>query len=431
MSKIFSERLSALKKQHEQLVHKNNKKIKFSKGGVFNRYEFPILTAGHIPLDWRYDLDEKSNPFLLERLSVNAVLNPGAIKWKNKYLLMARVEGVDRKSFFAIAESENGVDQFKFRKRPVIMPALNNQETNFYDIRLVAHEDGWIYGLFCTEMRDPAAPEGDQSAAIAQCGIARTKDLVKWERLKNLATGSAQQRNVVLHPEFVQGKYAFYTRPQDSFIDAGNGGGIGFGLADDITEAIITRETIIDKKIYHTVYELKNGQGPAPLKTKKGWLHLAHGVRNTAAGLRYVLYLFMTDLKDPSRQIYKPGGYFLAPEGEERTGDVSNVAFSNGWIADPDGKVFIYYASSDTRIHVAVSSIEKLLDYVMHTPPDGFTSVQSVVQINLLIDRNMKLGEKKPAKKIAPDKKNTKKEKPAKEMDANLKHIRKEKPVKA
>jgi 4-O-beta-D-mannosyl-D-glucose phosphorylase len=399
MSKTFSERLSALKKQYEQIVHKKNIKVKFSKGGVYNRYEFPVLTAGHIPLDWRYDLNEKTNPFLLERLGINAVLNPGAIKWKNKYLLMARVEGVDRKSFFAIAESENGVDQFKFRKRPVTMPALNNQETNFYDVRLVAHEDGWMYGLFCTELRDPAAPDGDQSAAIAQCGIARTKDLVTWERLKNLVTNSVQQRNVVLHPEFVQGKYAFYTRPQDSFIEAGNGGGIGFGLADNIEEAVITRETIIDKKIYHTVYELKNGQGPAPLKTKAGWLHLAHGVRNTAAGLRYVLYLFMTDLKDPSKQICKPGGYFLAPEGDERIGDVSNVAFSNGWIADPDGTVFIYYASSDTRIHVAVSSIEKLLDYVIHTPPDGFTSVQSVVQINLLIDKNMKLLKKeKPAK---------------------------------
>jgi 4-O-beta-D-mannosyl-D-glucose phosphorylase len=306
---------------------------------------------------------------------------------------------VDRKSFFAIAESENGIDQFKFWKRPVIMPALNNQETNFYDVRLTMHEDGWIYGLFCTEMRDPAASDRDQSAAIAQCGIARTKDLVKWERLKNLITNSVQQRNVVLHPEFVQGKYAFYTRPQDSFIEAGNGGGIGFGLATSMEEAVISQETVIDRKIYHTVYELKNGQGPAPLKTRAGWLHLAHGVRNTAAGLRYVLYIFMTDLKDPSKQIYKPGGYFLAPEGEERIGDVSNVAFSNGWIADTDGTVYIYYASSDTRIHVAVSSIEKLLDYAMHTPPDGFTSVQSVMQINLLIDKNLKLEKKEKQSK--------------------------------
>jgi 4-O-beta-D-mannosyl-D-glucose phosphorylase len=394
MSKIFSEKQSALKKQYEQIIYRKNKKVKLNKGGAFTRFEFPVLTSEHIPLNWRYDLNEKTNPFLLERIGINAVLNPGAIKWKNKYLLIARVEGVDRKSFFAIAESENGFDHFEFWKRPVTMPALNNQETNFYDMRLTAHEDGWIYGLFCTEMRDPAAADGDQSTAIAQCGIARTKDLVNWERLKNLVTNSAQQRNVVLHPEFVKGKYAFYTRPQDSFIEAGKGGGIGFGLATTMEEAVIGQETIIDRKIYHTVYELKNGQGPSPLKTRAGWLHLAHGVRNTAAGLRYVLYIFMTDLKDPSKQIYKPGGYFLAPEGEERIGDVSNVVFCNGWIADPDGTVYIYYASSDTRIHVAVSTIEKLLDYAMYTPVDGFTSVQSVMQINLLVDKNLKLEKK-------------------------------------
>jgi 4-O-beta-D-mannosyl-D-glucose phosphorylase len=394
MSKIFSEKQSALKKQYEQIIYRKNKKVKLNKGGAFTRFEFPVLTSEHIPLNWRYDLNEKTNPFLLERIGINAVLNPGAIKWKNKYLLIARVEGVDRKSFFAIAESESGFDHFEFWKRPVTMPALNNQETNFYDMRLTAHEDGWIYGLFCTEMRDPAAADGDQSTAIAQCGIARTKDLVNWERLKNLVTNSAQQRNVVLHPEFVKGKYAFYTRPQDSFIEAGKGGGIGFGLATTMEEAVIGQETIIDRKIYHTVYELKNGQGPSPLKTRAGWLHLAHGVRNTAAGLRYVLYIFMTDLKDPSKQIYKPGGYFLAPEGEERIGDVSNVVFCNGWIADPDGTVYIYYASSDTRIHVAVSTIEKLLDYAMYTPVDGFTSVQSVMQINLLVDKNLKLEKK-------------------------------------
>ena len=390
MKKIFSERNAAIVKQHQQMIKQKNKKVKLNRSGAFTRYKFPVLTSEHIPLNWRYDLNEKTNPFLLERLGINAVLNPGAIKWKNKYLLMARVEGVDRKSFFAIAESENGIDKFKFWKRPVTMPALNNQETNFYDIRLTKHEDGWIYGLFCTEMHDPAAAPGDQSAAIAQCGIARTKDLEKWERLKNLVTGSAQQRNVVLHPEFVQGKYAFYTRPQDSFIDAGKGGGIGFALASSMEEAVITQETVIDPKIYHTVFELKNGQGPSPIKTSIGWLHLAHGVRNTAAGLRYVLYIFVTDLKDPSRQIYKPGGYFLAPEGEERIGDVSNVVFSNGWIADDDGTVYIYYASSDTRIHVAVSTIEKLVDYAIHTPADGFSSVQSVIQINLLIDKNLK-----------------------------------------
>ncbi len=401
MEKKFYERQKELSKQHQYIIKRKNKKIKLNKSGVFDRFKSPVLTSEHVPLSWRYDLNEKTNPFLLERIGINAVLNPGAIKWKNKYLLMVRVEGIDRKSFFAVAESINGIDNFKFWKRPVTMPSLNNQETNFYDIRLTAHEDGWIYGLFCTEMRDPSAPEGDQSAAIAQCGIARTKDMVNWERLKNLVTPSAQQRNVVLHPEFVQGRYAFYTRPQDSFIEAGNGGGIGFGLADNMENAVISRESIIDRKIYHTVYELKNGQGPAPIKTPLGWLHLAHGVRNTAAGLRYVLYLFMTDLQDPSRQIYKPAGYFLAPEGEERIGDVSNVVFSNGWIADNNGSVFIYYASSDTRIHVAVSSIEKLLDYVIHTPADGFTSVQSVVQINLLIDKNLKK-EKKDSKRPKP-----------------------------
>ncbi len=401
MKKTFAERHKELLKQHEDIVERKNKKISLNNNGVFNRFKFPVLTAGHVPLSWRYDLDEKTNPFLLERIGINAVLNPGAIRWKNKYLLMARMEGIDRKSFFAIAESENGIDHFKFWKRPVTMPSLNNQETNFYDIRLTAHEDGWIYGLFCTEMRDPAAPEGDQSTAIAQCAIARTKDMINWERLKNLVTPSAQQRNVVLHPEFVQGRYAFYTRPQDSFIEAGKGGGIGFGLADNMEEAVITHESIIDKKIYHTVYELKNGQGPAPIKTPLGWLHLAHGVRNTAAGLRYVLYLFMTDLKDPSKQIYKPGGYFLAPEGEERTGDVSNVVFSNGWIADDDGTVYIYYASSDTRIHVAVSTIKKLIDYTIHTPADGFTSVQSVVQINLLIDKNLKLEKNEKSKRLS------------------------------
>ena len=395
MKKDYSEKKAGLIKQHQQFVDRKNKKIKQFKGRAYDRYQFPVLTSEHIPLTWKYDFNEKTNPFLLERFGINAVLNPGAIKWKNKYLLMARVEGVDRKSFFAIAESETGIDQFKFWDRPVTMPQLNNQETNFYDVRLTTHEDGWIYGLFCTEMHDPAAPAGDQSAAIAQCGIARTKDLLKWERLNNLVTPSAQQRNVVLHPEFVSGKYAFYTRPQDSFIEAGKGGGIGFGFADNIEEAVITHESIIDRKIYHTIYELKNGQGPTPIKTRLGWLHLAHGVRNTAAGLRYVLYIFVTDLKDPSKLIYKPAGYFLAPEGEERIGDVSNVAFSNGWIADNDGTVYIYYASSDTRVHVAVSTVEKLLDYAVNTPADGLTSVQSVIRINLLIDKNRQLEKKK------------------------------------
>jgi 4-O-beta-D-mannosyl-D-glucose phosphorylase len=399
MNKSFNDSLEEIREQHRQLIKKKNKKINQKPGRPFERYKFPVLTSDHIPLTWRFDMNEKTNPLLLERIRINAVLNPGAIRWKNKYLLMARVEGADRKSFFAIAESDNGVDGFRFWDRPVTMPSLNNQETNFYDIRLTAHEDGWIYGLFCTEMRDPSAPDDDQSAAIAQCGIARTRDMLHWERLKNLTTPSAQQRNVVLHPEFVEGKYAFYTRPQDNFIEAGKGGGIGFGLSSTMEDATITNEQIIDKKIYHTVYELKNGQGPAPIKTREGWLHLAHGVRNTAAGLRYVLYIFITDLKNPSRQIYKPAGYFLAPEGDERIGDVSNVVFSNGWINDPDGTVYIYYASSDTRIHVAVSSVEKLLDFAMHSPADGFTSVQSVMQINLLIDSNQKLEKKKKQQK--------------------------------
>jgi 4-O-beta-D-mannosyl-D-glucose phosphorylase len=301
---------------------------------------------------------------------------------------MARVEAADRKSFFAVAESANGIDNFRFWDYPVNIPETDLPDTNIYDIRLVQHQDGWIYGLFCTERRDPAAPESDQSAAIAQCGIARTRDLVNWERLKDLRTPSPQQRNVVLHPEWVNGKYAFYTRPQDGFIDAGKGGGIGFGLSDSMVDAVVDHETVIDKKIYHTVYELKNGAGPAPLKTRYGWLHLAHGVRNTAAGLRYVLYMFMTDLADLTKVTHKPAGYFLAPEGEERIGDVSNVVFSNGWIADEDGTVYIYYASSDTRIHVAVSSLDKLLDYVVNTAPDGFSSAATVRTLTELIDKN-------------------------------------------
>jgi 4-O-beta-D-mannosyl-D-glucose phosphorylase len=395
MKKVFAERRETIKKLYDDHLRRKNKKVKTGKNGVFDRYEFPVLTAEHIPLEWKYDFNEQTNPFFLERIGINAVLNPGAIKWNGKYLLMARIEGADRKSFFAIAESPNGIDQFKFWSRPIVMPALHDQETNFYDIRLTEHEDGWIYGLFCTEMRNPNAPEGNQSDAIAQCAIGRTKDLIHWDRLKNLKTTALQQRNVVLHPEYVEGKYAFYTRPQDSFIDAGKGGGIGFGLASSMNDAEITDEIIVDQKIYHTVYELKNGQGPAPIKTDKGWIHLAHGVRNTAAGLRYVLYLFVTSLNDPSKQIYKPGGYFLAPEGEERIGDVSNVVFSNGWIADDDGTVYIYYASSDTRIHVAVSSIEKLLDYAINTPADEYTSVHSVDHINKLIDKNQEIAKRK------------------------------------
>jgi 4-O-beta-D-mannosyl-D-glucose phosphorylase len=387
MSMSFESRMQQVKSDQLALLELKNTPL-FQEHGWYERFEHPVLTAKHIPLSWRYDFSQERNPFFLERNAINAVMNAGAIKWNNKYLLVARVEGVDRKSFFAIAESPNGVDQFQFWERPITMPELNDPDTNVYDMRLVAHEDGWVYGIFCTERRDPAAGEGDQSAAIAQSGIARTKDFIHWERLPDLVTPSPQQRNVVLHPEFVKGKYALYTRPQDGFIQAGNGGGIGFGLLDDITRPVIKDELLVDKKIYHTVYELKNGLGPAPIKTSKGWLHLAHGVRNTAAGLRYVLYLFMTDLQDLTKVIYKPAGYFMAPEGIERTGDVSNVVFSNGWIVDDNETVFIYYASSDTRMHVATTTVARLLDYVINTPSDGLRSAASVERINHLIDRN-------------------------------------------
>lgn len=380
-------RLKSLEEHHEQLIRTPNAKEGLS-NGIVQRYRNPVLTAAHTPLYWRYDMDAARNPELMERFSINAVFNAGAILFKGKYVLVARVEGADRKSFFAVAESDNGIDNFRFHEKPVLMPSTAEPDTNIYDMRLVQHEDGWIYGLFCTERRDPSAKPSDQSAAIAQCGIARTKDLVQWERLPDLKTPSPQQRNVVLHPEYVQGKYAFYTRPQDGFIDAGNGGGIGFGLCASIENAVITEEKVIDKRIYHTISEAKNGLGPAPIKTDKGWLHLAHGVRNTAAGLRYTLYLFMTSLQDPSELIHKPAGYFMAPEGEERTGDVSNVLFSNGWIATDDGSVFIYYASSDTRMHVATSTIGQLLDYVINTAPDQYTSEGSTETLLNIIQKN-------------------------------------------
>ena len=391
MKDSFYERLDKLEKEYHDITNRENEEIK-ENNGVYNRYKYPVLTAKHAPITWRYDLNYDTNPLLIERFGINAVMNAGAIKFNGKYCLMARVEGIDRKSFFAIAESENGIDNFTFWDYPVMMPEGDEPDTNTYDIRLTQHEDGWIYGLFCTERKDPDAAPGDQSAAIAQCGIARTHDLVNWERLADLKTPSQQQRNVVLHPEFSNGKYAFYTRPQDSFIEAGKGGGIGFGLSDTIEKATISEEKIIDRKVYHTVYEVKNGQGPAPIKTEHGWLHLAHGVRNTAAGLRYVLYMFMTDLTDLTKVTHKPAGYFIAPESEERIGDVSNVVFSNGWIADEDGTVYIYYASSDTRMHVAVSSIDKLLDYVMNNPQDGLRSIETVKTIYSIIDNNKKAG---------------------------------------
>jgi 4-O-beta-D-mannosyl-D-glucose phosphorylase len=387
MNTYFQNRLQFLKTSFNELISRRNNPLE-SANGIYERYENPVLTAAHTPLTWRFDFNPQTNPYLMERFGINAVFNCGAIKFNNKYVLAARVEGSNRKSFFAIAESENGIDNFKFWNYPVVMPSIEG-ETNIYDMRLVQHEDGWIYGIFCTEKRDTDAPEGDQSAAIAQCGIARTKDLVQWERLPNLKTPSPQQRNVVLHPEFVNKKYAFYTRPQDSFTEAGTGGGIGFGLCESIENAIIKKEIVIDKKAYHTVYEAKNGLGPAPLKTQKGWLHLAHGVRNTAAGLRYVLYMFMTDLNDITKVIHKPAGYFIAPEGEERVGDVSNVIFGNGWITDEGGTVFIYYASSDLRTHVAASTIEKLLDYVINTQQDGLSSEASVQTVISIADKNI------------------------------------------
>jgi 4-O-beta-D-mannosyl-D-glucose phosphorylase len=372
--------------EQERLLSRRNEMISKS-NGVFNRYRYPVLTAEHVPFNWRYDLNPATNRFMMERLQMNAVMNSGAIKWGNKYVLVVRVEGADRKSFFAVAESPNGIDNFRFWDYPLVMPEGENPDVNVYDMRLTAHEDGWIYGVFCTERKDPDAPKGDLSSAIASAGIARTKDLKNWERLPDLKTPS-QQRNVVLHPEFVNGKYAFYTRPQDGFIDTGNGGGIGWALVDNICQAEIKEERIIEHRIYHTIKELKNGEGPHPLKTKKGWLHLAHGVRNCAAGLRYVLYLYMTSLEDPTKLIASPAGYFMAPEGEERVGDVSNVLFSNGWIADEDGTVFIYYASSDTRMHVATSTIDKLVDYCFNTPEDGLRSATSVESIVKLIDKN-------------------------------------------
>ncbi|MGD0201609.1 MAG: glycosidase [Bryobacteraceae bacterium] len=373
----------------ESLIERRNEPWPDS-NGWFHRFRYPVLTAAHTPLFWRYDLDPASNPFLMERLGINAAFNVGAMAWKGGVVLMARVEGVDRKSFFAVAESATGIDGFRFWDYPVVLPEAADPETNVYDMRLTAHEDGWIYGLFCAERKDPDAPPGDLSSAVAQCGIARTRDLKAWERLDDLRTPSAQQRNCVLHPEFVGGQYAFYTRPQDSFIEAGRGGGIGWGLAPDIEHAVIEEETIIDRREYHTINEVKNGLGPAPLKTEKGWLHLAHGVRNTAAGLRYVLYCFLCDLQAPYKVLAKPGGYFLAPEGEERVGDVSNVAFSSGWVRRGDD-VLIYYGASDTRTYVAATTVDRLLDYVLNTPPDPLRSALCVRQRIALIEKNLRL----------------------------------------
>jgi 4-O-beta-D-mannosyl-D-glucose phosphorylase len=384
----YCEKVRALQESYRRVLEQKNRPSR--KEGICQRYLHPVLTAGHIPPAWRYEFDEQRNPLLLERLAVNSVFNAGAMKWGELFLLAARVEGADRKSFFAIAQSRSGIDGFEFRDRPVVMPELEETETNHYDLRLVPHEDGWIYGLFCVESKDPTAPKGDTSAAIAQAGIARTKDLKHWERLANLKTPSPQQRNVVLHPEFVNGKYGFYTRPQDGFVETGSGGGIAWGVCENIEQAVLTEEILVDEKRYHTIKEAKNGLGPAPLKTAYGWLHLAHGVRQTAAGLRYVLYVFMTDLEQPWKVTFRPGGYLLAPRGPERVGDVSNVVFSNGWILDEDGTVYLYYGSSDTRLHVASCSLEALVDYAMHTPEDGGRTSVCVRQRLDLIERNQR-----------------------------------------
>ncbi|MCI9846231.1 glycosidase [Flavobacterium pectinovorum] len=384
----FQDRKTALEKEHQTLIEQKNEPQNTIGNGIYKRYKNPVVTAAHVPLNWRFDLNEKTNPFLQERIGMNAAFNAGAIKWNGKYLLAVRVEGIDRKSFFAIAESPNGIDNFKFWEKPCVIPQTEEPDTNVYDMRLISHEDGWVYGIFCTERKDPKAPKGDTSSAVANAGIVRSKDLVNWERLPDLISNTGQQRNVVLHPEFVNGKYALYTRPQDGFIDVGAGGGIGLGYVDDMTNPVVKEEKIIFGKQYHTIYELKNGLGPAPIKTEKGWLHLAHGVRNTAAGLRYTLYMFMTDLNDITKVTHVPAGHFMGPEGIERVGDVSNVLFSNGWIEDTDGTIYVYYASSDTRMHVAVSSIAKLVDYVTNTPADTFISAGSVETIISQIEKN-------------------------------------------
>lgn len=391
MDTLFEDSFEFIKAEQLKLLCRANRPVAKS-NGIYQRYEFPIVTPDHIPLHWRYDLNKETNPYMMERIGFNSTFNAGAIKRNGYYLLCLRVEGNDRKSFFAMAESPNGIDNFRFWDKPFVIPEIpGNPDTNVYDMRLTEHEDGWIYGIFCTERKDPSASPEDTSSAIANAGIVRTKDLQNWERLPDLISNSGQQRNVVLHPEFVNEKYALYTRPQDGFINVGSGGGIGLGYITDMSNPVVENEKIINNKIYHTVYELKNGQGPAPIKTQKGWLHLAHGVRKTAAGLRYTLYMFMTDLKDISKVIYQPAGHFMAPINGERTGDVSNVLFTNGWIADSDGTVYIYYASSDTRMHVAVSSIDKLVDYVVNSPKDKFTSSNSVLAVLKLIQKNQGL----------------------------------------
>ncbi len=390
----FAKKLEMLQQRHDQLIGQPNEPLDTYDNGIFQRYQNPVLTAGHTPLHWRYDLNPETNPYCLERLGINSVFNTGAIEWQGKVILIPRIESNDVKSFFGIAESENGIDNFGFRDYPIIMPQTDDPDMNVYDMRLIAHEDGWIYGTFCSERKDKSRPE-DTSAAIAQCGIARTKDLEHWERLPDLKSPSPQQRNAVLHPEFVNGQYAFYTRPMDGFIETGGGGGIGWGTCPDITNAVIEKEIIIDSKKYHTVKEVKNGLGPAPLKTDIGWLHLAHGVRRTAAGLRYVLYLFLCDLEKPWLVTRNPVRHFLAPHGIERVGDVSNVVFSNGWVMRQNGEVLIYYGSSDTRVHVVTTTIDILKDYILNTPDDPGNTFACVQQRRALVEKNLAYLDKK------------------------------------
>ncbi|HET8824150.1 MAG TPA: glycosidase [Terriglobales bacterium] len=396
----FKKTTQALFAHHERLRKRRNPKLPQG-NGIYDRYTYPVLTAEHAPLIWRYDFEQQTNPYLQERMAINAVFNAGAIEHNGKILVIGRVEGVDRKSFLAVAESKNGIDNFRFWEYPILLPQTDDPDVNVYDIRVVKHEDGWIYGLFCTERKDPKVPAWDTSSAVAQCGVVRTKDLKHWERLPDLKTKSPQQRNVVLHPEFVNGQYALYTRPQDEFIQAGKGGGIGWGLTKSMENAVVEEEVIMDNREYHTIKEVKNGLGPAPIRTDKGWLHLAHGVRNTAAGLRYVLYMFLADSKRPQVITHRPAGYFIAPQRDERVGDVSNVVFSNGWVARKDGTVFIYYASSDTRLHVATSTVDKLLDYVMNTPEDPLLSHKCVEQRYALIKNNLEILGTKSAKRTA------------------------------
>ena len=394
----FKRKTQTLFAHQDKLLKRRNPRIP-NGNGIYDRYTYPVLTAEHTPLIWRYDFDFKTNPYLQERMGINAVFNAGAIEHQGKILVLGRVEGVDRKSFLAVAESPNGVDNFRFWDYPILLPQNDTPDVNVYDIRVVRHEDGWIYGLFCSERKDTRVPAWDTSSAVAQCGIVRTKDFKNWERLPDLKTKSPQQRNVVLHPEFVNGQYALYTRPQDEFIQAGKGGGIGWGLTKSMENPVVDEEVIMDNREYHTIKEVKNGLGPPPIKTEKGWLHLAHGVRNTAAGLRYVLYMFLADLARPQIITHRPAGYFIGPRGEERVGDVSNVVFSNGWVARKDGTVFLYYASSDTRLHVSTSTVDKLLDYVMQTPEDPLLSHECVEQRYGLIKKNLEiLGAKKPKK---------------------------------